>query len=30
VANAVSGSYVKTGLSPDVKQLKKFLELELK
>jgi hypothetical protein len=30
VANAVSGSYVKTGISPDVKQLKIFLEEELK
>jgi hypothetical protein len=29
VANAVSGSYVKTGISPDVKQLKQFLEQEL-
>jgi len=30
VANAVSGSYVKTGISPDVEHLKEFLELELK
>jgi hypothetical protein len=26
VANAVSGSYVKTGISPDVDNLIKFLE----
>jgi hypothetical protein len=30
VANAVSGSYVKTGISPDVDNLIKFLERELK
>jgi hypothetical protein len=30
VANAVSGSYVKTGISPDAEQLKMFLEQELK
>jgi len=30
VANAVSGMYVKTGISPDVEQLKQFLEEELK
>jgi hypothetical protein len=28
VANAVSGSYVKTGISPDAEQLKKFLKQE--
>jgi hypothetical protein len=30
LANAVSGSYVETGISPDAEQLKKFLEQELK
>jgi hypothetical protein len=30
VANAVSGSYVETSISPDVENLKKFLEQELK
>jgi pfkB family carbohydrate kinase. len=30
VANAVSGSYVKTGISPDVERLKEFLEHETK
>jgi hypothetical protein len=30
VANAVAGLYVKTGISPDIEQLKKFLEQESK